>query len=142
MNILDLGFFAAIQSLQHRSSARTIDELVSNVHRSFDEYPMESLDMTFMSLQACLTETLRHFGDNSYKIPHMSKSKLARKGLLPRNCHCPPDVYAAARARLGAVSCFESEQREARTIAEVSRLLEAMDLEDLRIEPISMDEEE
>ncbi|KAF0684294.1 hypothetical protein As57867_023647, partial [Aphanomyces stellatus] len=53
MNILDLGFFAAIQSLQHRSSARTIDELVSNVHRSFDEYPMESLDMTFMSLQAC-----------------------------------------------------------------------------------------
>ncbi|KAF0683350.1 Aste57867_24606 [Aphanomyces stellatus] len=37
INILDLGFFAAIQSLQHRSSAKTIDELVGNVQRAFVE---------------------------------------------------------------------------------------------------------
>ncbi|KAF0685537.1 hypothetical protein As57867_022523, partial [Aphanomyces stellatus] len=82
-NILDLGFFAAIQSLQHRKSAHTIDELVSNVARAFDEYPLERLDRTFLTLHACLIEVMRDSGDNTFKIPHQSKDKLARKGRLP-----------------------------------------------------------
>ncbi|KAF0703907.1 hypothetical protein AaE_015204 [Aphanomyces astaci] len=74
-NILDLGFFAAVQSLQHRTSARSIDELVSNVVCAFDE----RLNHTFMTLQSCLVETLKLFGGNAYKIPHLSKEKLDRR---------------------------------------------------------------
>ncbi|ETW06355.1 hypothetical protein H310_02635 [Aphanomyces invadans] len=32
-NVLDLGLFAVLQSLQHREAARSIDELVANVRR-------------------------------------------------------------------------------------------------------------
>ncbi|KAH9150998.1 hypothetical protein AeRB84_006286 [Aphanomyces euteiches] len=40
-NILDLGFFAAIQSLQYRTSARSIDQLVANTMNAFINYPHE-----------------------------------------------------------------------------------------------------
>ncbi|ETV82533.1 hypothetical protein H257_05136 [Aphanomyces astaci] len=55
MNILNLGFFVASQSLQHHRSAHKVDEfqLVANVHAAFDTYPFERLDRTFITLQAC-----------------------------------------------------------------------------------------
>ncbi|KAF0774918.1 hypothetical protein AaE_001382 [Aphanomyces astaci] len=53
--------FAAMQYLQHRTSSRTIDELVGYVTSSFDEYPHERLNHTFMSLLACLIETMIRF---------------------------------------------------------------------------------
>lgn len=36
MNVLDLEFFRAIQSLQHQEDPNTIDELVAAVEKSFD----------------------------------------------------------------------------------------------------------
>ncbi|BAB09920.1 unnamed protein product [Arabidopsis thaliana] len=39
LNILDLGFFNAIQSLQHNVCPTTVEELVSAAETSFDEYP-------------------------------------------------------------------------------------------------------
>ncbi|GAA0155425.1 hypothetical protein LIER_13156 [Lithospermum erythrorhizon] len=39
MNILDLGFFSAIQSPQHKESPRTVEELVQAVVKCFNEYP-------------------------------------------------------------------------------------------------------
>jgi hypothetical protein len=35
--VLDLGFFAAIQSLQQRETARTIYKLIAAVVKAFDE---------------------------------------------------------------------------------------------------------
>ncbi|KAF0685054.1 hypothetical protein As57867_003497, partial [Aphanomyces stellatus] len=152
-NILDLGFFAAIQSLQHRSSAHTIDELVVNVHRAFDTYPAERLAFTFLSLQACLIETLRVFGDNFYAVPHHSKQKLARKGLLPENMVCPRDVFDAAKCKLEATDSaemervFAAEQRDERAMIDLARMLETLDvsndmadvLVELGIEPIDVE---
>ncbi|ETV88280.1 hypothetical protein H257_01572 [Aphanomyces astaci] len=99
-NILDLGFFAGIQSLQHQKSARSIDELVAHVADAFVEYPFEHLDRTFLTLQSCLIETMKVNGDNTYKIPHMAKEKKQRLGILPRNVVCPVDTFDAARAAL------------------------------------------
>ncbi|RHY48231.1 hypothetical protein DYB30_011531 [Aphanomyces astaci] len=70
-------------------------------------YPYVRLDRTFMTLQACLVETIRLMGDNTYKVPHMSKEKKERKGLLPKNVMCPRDVYAAAKNQLLAVDGAE-----------------------------------
>jgi len=39
LNILDLGFFSAIQSLQHKACPKTIEDLVAVVEESFEIYP-------------------------------------------------------------------------------------------------------
>ncbi|KAF0704903.1 Aste57867_7214 [Aphanomyces stellatus] len=49
LNILDLGFFAAIQFIQHRKASRNIDDLVANVCHAFDEYPSARLERTFLT---------------------------------------------------------------------------------------------
>ncbi|XP_071739090.1 uncharacterized protein [Rutidosis leptorrhynchoides] len=54
LNVLDLGFFRAIQSLQEQESLGTIDELISGVR-----------------------------GGNNYQTPHIGKGKLERQGNLP-----------------------------------------------------------
>ena len=39
LNILDLGFCSAIQSLQHKACPKTIEDLVAVVEESFEIYP-------------------------------------------------------------------------------------------------------
>ncbi|RHZ07823.1 hypothetical protein DYB26_012031 [Aphanomyces astaci] len=158
MKILDLGFFAAIQSLQHRTSARTIDDLITNVHAAFDTYPVERLDRTFMTLQACLVETMKCFGENAYKVPHLSKEKQARQELLPENVRCPADTYDSVQRSLDSVDCtvmekkFQEELDEARSMHELAQELERIALCDdetvdelmaeVGIDPISIDNDE
>nr|GMD13246.1 Transposase, Tc1-like protein [Ipomoea batatas] len=43
MNVLDLGFFRALQSLQHQEAPRNVDELVAATHKAFNEISVESL---------------------------------------------------------------------------------------------------
>ncbi|ETV69520.1 hypothetical protein H257_14882 [Aphanomyces astaci] len=109
-NVLDLGFFAAVQSLQTASQQRTIDELVGHMANSFEEYPLERLNHTIVKLQGCLAETMKLFGDNAYKVPHVSKGKQERKGLLPQNV---------------------SMLAEARCVDELAQALEAMTIHNL-----------
>ncbi|ETV68210.1 hypothetical protein H257_15789 [Aphanomyces astaci] len=135
LNVLDLGFFAALQSLQHRESARTIDDLVANVAKAFKDYPFERLDHTFMTLQSCLLETIRVAGDNTYKIPHLRKQRQARLGILPRNLICPTEDYRDGTAKLSAIDAvayeraMETELDELRTADELSTYLKSMTLD-------------
>ncbi|KAF0707200.1 hypothetical protein AaE_013728, partial [Aphanomyces astaci] len=83
-NILDLGYFAAIQSLQHQKSARSIDELVAAVEVAYQEYPYVRLDRTFMTLPG---------GDHSFDgrqhlqgAPHVEREEGA-KGSLTEERH-------------------------------------------------------
>ncbi|KAG7588840.1 hypothetical protein ISN44_As07g011640 [Arabidopsis suecica] len=39
LNILDLGFFSAIQSIQHKERPKTVEDLVRVVEESFEKYP-------------------------------------------------------------------------------------------------------
>lgn len=54
INVLDLGFFRAIQSLQQQSASTTIDELIENVENSFQNLLPEVLNEVFLTLQACM----------------------------------------------------------------------------------------
>ncbi|KAF0720022.1 Aste57867_630 [Aphanomyces stellatus] len=72
-NILDLGFFNAIQSLQHHKVTRCIDDLVAAVHEAFGELKCAVLDKAFMTLQKVVEESLKMDGDNVYKLPHLKK---------------------------------------------------------------------
>lgn len=38
LNILDLGFFASIQALQHKETTKTVDDLIGAVTRSFETF--------------------------------------------------------------------------------------------------------
>ncbi|RHX98339.1 hypothetical protein DYB36_014423 [Aphanomyces astaci] len=85
-----------------------------------------------MSLQACLIETMILFGDNAYKLPHMSKEKHERKGMLPLNVSCPCEVFDAARSKLDGISSADldralaAEMEEVRCINELAQELEAI----------------
>ncbi|KAH9103658.1 hypothetical protein AeMF1_020114 [Aphanomyces euteiches] len=53
-NILDLGFFNAIQSLQYQKHTRSIDELIGAVEAALLELPVDTLAKTFVTLQKVL----------------------------------------------------------------------------------------
>ena len=50
MNVLDLGFFNAIQSLQYRQVATKIDEFVDALHCAFNAVPATSLSDSLLTL--------------------------------------------------------------------------------------------
>ncbi|MCL7028299.1 hypothetical protein MKW94_009849 [Papaver nudicaule] len=58
MNVLDLGFFRAIQSLQHQEAPTTVNELLMAVNKSFEEYSPQSLNDIFLTLQLARTGEL------------------------------------------------------------------------------------
>ncbi|XP_010456775.1 PREDICTED: uncharacterized protein LOC104738274 [Camelina sativa] len=90
LNILDLGSFSAIQSLQHKECPKTIEDLVRAVEDSFENYSTEKVNHIFLTLQSCMQEIMKVGGSNKYKTPHMSKSALERDDQLPIQISCDP----------------------------------------------------
>ncbi|XP_074290123.1 uncharacterized protein LOC141616863 [Silene latifolia] len=96
LNILDLGFFRSIQTLQHKKSSKSILELVDVVGRAYDEIDNEKLKFVWVSLHACMNEILRNEGGNSYPIPHVGKKRLDRVQLLENKVK--PDMVCLEKA--------------------------------------------
>ncbi|CAB1108292.1 unnamed protein product [Ectocarpus sp. CCAP 1310/34] len=114
-NILDLGFFNAIQSLQDRTTPRTVDEFIIEVKRAFEEQSPSTLDKVWESLQAILQEIILAKGDNTIKLPHLKKDKAANSGRsipkeLPLSAEASTVVRAARAATAGGVQ-LEKGQR-------------------------------
>lgn len=82
LNILDLGFFRAIQSFNDTSPQNEFD-LIDGVKQAYWSYPPHKINRVFLTLQACMNEILNCGGDNTYKLPHMNKDRLEREGCLP-----------------------------------------------------------
>ena len=81
-NILDLGFFRAIQSSNDDCPANE-EELIKSVEKAYGEYPFRKLNRVWLILQSCLNMIIENDGGNDYKIPHMGKESMERRGLLP-----------------------------------------------------------
>jgi hypothetical protein len=96
-NVLDLGFFNAIQTLQHQYAPTSIRELVDAVENAFYHQPRETLDNVFLSLQQAMVGAMSVGGNNSYKLRHMGKEGLRRAGMLPVSIRCDEDVLEGAR---------------------------------------------
>ncbi|KAL7116842.1 hypothetical protein ACP275_03G031400 [Erythranthe tilingii] len=92
LNILDLGFFCAIQSLQTKEPVKTVDELIAAVVKSFEDFPSTKSNRIFLTLQSCMIEVLKIKGCNKYKIPHIKKAMLERTGQLPTQLKCGPEL--------------------------------------------------
>ena len=81
-NILDLGFFRAIQSFNNDCPANE-EELIKSVEKAYGEYPYRKLNHVWLTLQSCLNMIIENDGGNDYKIPHMGIESMERRGLLP-----------------------------------------------------------
>ena len=92
MNVLDLGYFRAIQSLQHQEAPLSIDELILAVEKSFDELSSESLNNVFLTLQSCMVEVMKNLGGNNYKVPHIGKHHLMKESCLPLQIECEKEL--------------------------------------------------
>lgn len=99
-NVLDLGFFNAIQSLQHQVPSRSIDDLIAATKNAFVELSETKLNFVFLSLQQCMKAIIESEGSNGYKIPHMGKERLERAGELPETITCDPEAVQQAMDRL------------------------------------------
>jgi hypothetical protein len=88
LNVLDLGFFNAIQSLQHKEAPNSIDELVKAVENSFEAFSTVKSNRIFLTLQSCMIEIMKKGGSNKYKLQHLKKKKLERQGKLPTRLKC------------------------------------------------------
>lgn len=77
-NVLDLGFFNSIQSIQYKTSSKTTEELVAAV----DE------------------EVMKVGGGNGYDVPHIRKGMLERQGCLPLQLKCEAQLVQAAMAQI------------------------------------------
>ena len=94
-NVCDLGFFRAIQSKQHQNASNTMEELRDAVIKAYWDMPAYYLNKVWLTLQQCMIETLNCDGNNTYKLPHMSKDKLFRSGKLPVTLSFDRYLYAS-----------------------------------------------
>jgi hypothetical protein len=92
-NVLDLGFFHSIQSLQYKKRSKNLAELLGNVEQAFKELSSDTLDNTFLTLQKCMEASIAVGGGNNYKLPRMHKEQLRRQGILPKTFFCDPAAY-------------------------------------------------
>ena len=75
VNLLDLGFFRAIQSFND-AAPRNEEELIKAVGEAYDNYPKEKINWTWSTLQCGFNQIITHHGDNDYNINHIAKQKL------------------------------------------------------------------
>ena len=101
LNVLDLGFFASLQSLTNERVSRNLDDLIDNVQKEFDNYDPATLNREFLTLQGCMIEVMKDGGGNIYKIPHMNKDRLEALGMLPKSLSCDRQLYEDVIAALG-----------------------------------------
>ncbi|KAM3395031.1 hypothetical protein P3S68_004035 [Capsicum galapagoense] len=92
LNMLDLEFFNAIQSLQHQEAPKTMHELVNAVIKAYELFPTEKINRIFLTLQSCMVEIMRAKGSNKYNISHIKKVMLEKEGQLPIQLKCDPEL--------------------------------------------------
>ena len=96
LNVLDLGFFNAIQSIQHKLSPTSVDELIDCVKEAFWQQPVSTVENIFLTLQQCMECTMLERGSNKYQLPHMGKGHLRRIGELPKVLKCSEEAVLTA----------------------------------------------
>ena len=82
VNLLDLGFFRAILSLKD-AAPRNEEELIKAVSDTYNKYPWEKINRTWLTLQCCYNKIAMHHSDNEYHIDHIAREKLEWNGNLP-----------------------------------------------------------
>ena len=102
LNVLDLGFFASLQSKTFLTSSKNMNDLIQNVQKEFSNYDESKIRNVFLTLQGCMIEVMKKGGGNGYKIPHMNKEALEAAGMLPNSLSIDHELYHAVLQQLYA----------------------------------------
>jgi len=81
LNILDLDYFNAIQSLQYEKAPNGLEELIRAVLQFFDELSVDKLENNFLTLQKVMECVVLCDGGNDFKLPHLHKARAKNKVL-------------------------------------------------------------
>jgi cyclophilin family peptidyl-prolyl cis-trans isomerase len=74
--MLDLGFFAGIQTLFHKGVPNNVEEIMSRVEKAYQDYPVDRSNSIFLTQRGCMMEVMKQNGGKYYDIPHMRKKTL------------------------------------------------------------------
>jgi hypothetical protein len=93
-NILDLGYFNAIQSAYWTHAPKNSGDIIKMVEQTYNAFPWQKIDRIFVTLQSIFDSIIVAHGDNEYCITHMNKDKMEREGTLPRELPLTEDCIA------------------------------------------------
>lgn len=99
-NVLDLGFFNSLQTLQYKKRVFNINELIGAVQTAYKELEPATIDKCFLTLQSVMEAAMLDRGGNNFKIPHLKKDSLLRAGKLPRSLVCSTQAVDTANNSL------------------------------------------
>ena len=74
LNVLDLGYFTAIQSLKHQIQSTTIEDLVENVKDSYTYLIINQLHNIWITWKLVMLKVIESNGDNTYVFPHKKRA--------------------------------------------------------------------
>ncbi|KAH9145227.1 hypothetical protein AeRB84_010860 [Aphanomyces euteiches] len=134
LNVLDLGFFASIQALQHRKYASCLDELISNVVGDFGDERQQYLE-----------------NPPSFKRQTTTRRDFAAKSGMRRHSLC--HTKSKLSGTIDLESMLDGVVQEARLEDELSSQLQSIAMEfdvgaienalnELHIVPITLEEDE
>jgi hypothetical protein len=91
-NVLDLGWFDLLQSLQYKKQTRDVDGLIEAVYAAFEVMDSGTTNKCFLTLQSVMEASMLVAGGNSYDLPHLKNDALIRAGIMPRCLPCSAEA--------------------------------------------------
>ena len=82
LNVLDLGYFNEIQSLQQKIQLTTIEDLVESVTESYRDLSINQLHNSCITWKLVMLRVIYCNGDNTYVFPRKNRGVLERDGIL------------------------------------------------------------
>ncbi|RQM22573.1 hypothetical protein B5M09_007404 [Aphanomyces astaci] len=116
--------------------SNTYEDIVSAMNNAWKDVDPWSLERNFLTLQSCLREVIGCAGENSYKIPHMKKAALKKRGRLPEYVSCGKEIYDDGCTMLGqhdlSSVMLELSLQTARDLemSDIFTALETLDIDD------------
>ena len=83
--------------------------MIKSVEKAYGEYPYRKLNRVWLTLQSCLNIIIENDGGNDYKILHMGKESLDRRGLLPGVLDVTPAATAWLNPTMDDDSSLDAE---------------------------------
>ncbi len=125
LNVLDLGYLNALQSMQLKEKMKTTEELVKTVIDTYNNMNMETLDDIFVTLQKFMEAILIALGTNRYKKPHLYKWKSKKSGVSIYTLECDSKSQTDACTILQEYEHIEKKAAEARALVAARKKIEA-----------------
>ncbi|KAE9178897.1 hypothetical protein PF004_g25336 [Phytophthora fragariae] len=69
------GVFHALQAIQLKKAARSLDGLIYAVTEAFRQLPSSTIDKCFVTLQKVMQCVIAHGGGNNYPLPRVRKQQ-------------------------------------------------------------------